>query len=546
MVNVSKHKGKIFGPFLLVLVSILFYPVVVHSDVFNVTNEDELRQALSIAEDNGEDDVINIGAGLYRTFGEPFNFETDEDFALTIEGEGAGVTILDGDGLSRVLSIQSNNENSQLSVTMRGLTIENGFKSDDFESFSEEDNGAGVSILNAGFVTIDTCEFRNNTAEGGFGGGLYIVGESSPDNELTNVIIASSEFSNNSSNEGGGVYIRFLRGDLVFSNNMLSGNFISGIHVIARSLIFSSNELVNNGEGVSLSVSNVEIFDNKFIGNAGLGVLINRGVLNMRDNEFINNTGGGARISGEFAVGNYIIINNIFNGNSSVENGAGLDIRVKGGLGDTVNSTITNNTFTLNTSENDGGAINFIARADFHGPPPTSPNLNVFLNIYNNIIYDNIALGNGGDISIFAESFCPSSLFLTVNLFNNDFSNLFVSSNCDPCTTCEPIINEGNNIDEDPLFVNAEAGDVSLQPDSPCIDTGDPNAPDVPTTDIFGNPRVPPPDMGAVEFIAEAVRGGGGGGCSLAHNPVSSSLAVFIAIPVLLLIRRVVGRFRSY
>lgn len=132
----------------------------------------------------------------------------------------------------------------------------------------------------------------------------------------------------------------------------------------------------------------------------------------------------------------------------------------------------------------------------------------------------------------------------TVNFFNNDFSDFI--SDCENTEGCEPNINEGNNINEAPLFVDAEAGDVSLQPDSPCIDAGDPNAPDLPSTDIFGNPRVPPPDMGAVEFIPPEIEDlhGGGVGCSIAHTPVASSLAVFLAIPVLILIRRIVKKRR--
>ena len=131
----------------------------------------------------------------------------------------------------------------------------------------------------------------------------------------------------------------------------------------------------------------------------------------------------------------------------------------------------------------------------------------------------------------------------TVNLFNNDFSDFI--SDCENTEGCEPNINEGGNIDEDPLFVDAAAGDVSLQPDSPCIDAGDPDAPDVPDTDFFGNARVPPPDMGAVEFIEIVVDGEAAGGCSIAPTQVTSSLAVFLAIPVVMLIRRIVRRQRA-
>ena len=96
------------------------------STVFDVTNEDELREALSLAQSNGEDDVINIAAGLYSTGGVPFSFSSDEDFSLAIEGEGAGLTILDGGEMSRVLEINTVSEASVF-ITIKGLTIQNGF-----------------------------------------------------------------------------------------------------------------------------------------------------------------------------------------------------------------------------------------------------------------------------------------------------------------------------------------------------------------------------------------------------------------------------------
>ncbi|MCK9462006.1 MAG: DUF1565 domain-containing protein [Proteobacteria bacterium] len=47
------------------------------------------------------------------------------------------------------------------------------------------------------------------------------------------------------------------------------------------------------------------------------------------------------------------------------------------------------------------------------------------------------------------------------------------------------------NIDADPLFIDAESGDLHLQSTSPCIDTGSNDAvPDDVTTDLDGNPRI--------------------------------------------------------
>ncbi|MCX5643879.1 MAG: right-handed parallel beta-helix repeat-containing protein [Phycisphaerae bacterium] len=59
------------------------------------------------------------------------------------------------------------------------------------------------------------------------------------------------------------------------------------------------------------------------------------------------------------------------------------------------------------------------------------------------------------------------------------------------------------NINADPMFVNIAAGDLGLQPKSPCINTGNNAAiPAGVTTDLAGNPRVSGAvvDMGAYEY----------------------------------------------
>jgi hypothetical protein len=46
------------------------------------------------------------------------------------------------------------------------------------------------------------------------------------------------------------------------------------------------------------------------------------------------------------------------------------------------------------------------------------------------------------------------------------------------------------NIDANPLFADPENGNFNLQPDSPCIDVGSNDAPELPDTDFEGNARV--------------------------------------------------------
>jgi hypothetical protein len=69
------------------------------------------------------------------------------------------------------------------------------------------------------------------------------------------------------------------------------------------------------------------------------------------------------------------------------------------------------------------------------------------------------------------------------------------------------------NINADPLFVDPVNGDVHLGPDSPCIDAGTNAAPDLPSYDFEGHPRImdgdrdglPTVDMGVDEAFGYRV-----------------------------------------
>jgi len=92
-----------------------------------------LREAVQQANSNGEDDIIHLGAGLWQQYvvngpNGQGNAAGTGDYDLTeanqtiiIEGQGVGVTILDGKQLDRLFHVHPD-----VTAIFRNLTITNG------------------------------------------------------------------------------------------------------------------------------------------------------------------------------------------------------------------------------------------------------------------------------------------------------------------------------------------------------------------------------------------------------------------------------------
>jgi len=220
------------------------------------------------------------------------------------------------------------------------------------------------------------------------------------------------------------------------------------------------------------------------------------------DNLFSHNIalddGGG--VNSDTDSGKILFANNVLSDNVAQRDGGGVDLDedddVVGGQ-----IVVTNNTLFNNVAGKQGGGLLMDVTMSGLG------------NIYNNIIYGNVAGVNGNDISIDDDNGGGGGGMsgARINLFNNDFDStpitgFFLFCRDDPTSDCTPNLIDGGNINEDPLFVdeNKDTRDLHLTENSPCIDTGDPNAPDMPDKDFDGEPRPAEPgtnpDMGAFEF----------------------------------------------
>jgi parallel beta-helix repeat protein len=484
-------------------ISLFLLPTSSLGATFCASNPTELQTALTTAESNGEDNTIKIVQGMYNG---NFTYASTEAYGLTVEGGynqdcasqtiDPANTILDGGGTDTVLVLVSQ---SAADFSVEGLTFQNGSSSSygggglftrtdgnvNLNKTNFKDNTGGGFYSSYNSNVSSTTTLTNNTITGNTGSGVAIAGEHKASS------LTGNTFSNNTSTSGGGAS---LYGSSTLTNNTFTGNTASGfagiggggLYVNGTATLtnntFTGNTATNSsGGGAYIFGTTTTLLNNTFADNTadtgGGGLRVNSTSSTLINNIFNGNaagSGGAASIDGTSST----LINNIFAGNRSTS-GGGFRVNTH------ENVTIINNTITDNVAETGGGGawINLI-RSDYRGY------------LYNNIIWNNTA-SDGADLYIDNtgdDPFFP----VIVNLFNNDFDQ-----SASGTYIAEPFTIDPSNLDnEDPLFVGS--GDYHLAVLSPCINSGDNDAPDLPTTDKDGNPRIMggTVDMGAYEYQA--------------------------------------------
>ncbi len=444
----------------------LGHPAVADGAVFCVADAAGLESALEAAAANGLDDEIRLRPGTYAG---AFAFPSADYNTLSLSGGwSAGCAASEPDPsmsvlagvspASRVLDASGNG----IQLLLSNLTVSHGnggpgIAVDSYYgmSISLQDcvisgngsdsstaTGAGLLGVNGSgrSVVIDRCVFADN--RGGDGAAMKLTAFSS-------IAISRSVFTGNqSSGVGGAAYIPFCT-DLSIVDSTMSGNQADGqggaLFVYGRSVAISSSRITGNSAGVY----------------------------------------GAMRIEGDYNKFRSItLVNNLIAGNQSASDfGAGMFLSHR--------IWLTNNTIVGNTASGSVGGMGLLVR-NAEGSVWNETMRGMAL-VHNNIFRSNVAESGVPDLVV--KDLLYIGRYPTVTVMNNLLAAGGLS------VIYQAFVLDPSNIDADPLFLDAGAGDYRLADGSPCLDTGDNVAPGIPAADISG--RVRPingiVDMGAWE-----------------------------------------------
>ncbi|HTQ50417.1 MAG TPA: choice-of-anchor Q domain-containing protein [Candidatus Acidoferrales bacterium] len=436
-----------------------------------------IQDAINASSDG---DQILVTNGLYQTGGQTVNgFALTNRVAIvkavTIQSvNGAAVTFIQGyqvpgttNGDSAIRGVYLTNGAALIGFTVtNGATRTNG-------DYLHEDCGGGCWCESTNALVLN-CTIVGNTTKWDGGGAVYGT-------------FSNCTFTANAAGVygyGGGAYNSILYDCTLFSN---WANYGGG----ANSGILNNCTLTNNTAGTAGGA----------IGSAGIGTTVNNCLL---ANNFAVMAGGASHYG--------VLSNCILTGNSTAAYGYG-----GGADGGTLNNCIVTN----NSAFEGGGAYQasgsscilnnciVIANTAATGGGASSSTLN------NCLVTGNTASGSGGGSYYGTLNSCTvvgntagsgggtyySGLTGCIVYFNNapQYPNYY-RTNIITYTCTTPYPAGSGNIGNDPLFMDPIGGNLHLQSNSPCINSGADSSGS--STDLDGNPRVVGGaiDMGAYEF----------------------------------------------
>jgi hypothetical protein len=245
-------------------------------------------------------ETVHVQAGTYSEF-----TTVGPDRRLDIEGEGPGITVIDGGiGIDR-----------RSHVRVLDMTIANG--------------GVGVRIESGAFVGIDGCEVKDHIAYG-----IQVYGYVG----ITDSVVSANQTA-----------VSALGAQVIMRGTTLTGN-IYGLEVAyapgRRSVIDIGASVIENtttGGGIMLNSARATVFDSTIRGNGFVGVRADFRTRLTIERSTISGNDAGMVI----ATGSVKLVNSTVSGNT----GGGIRVTSHGRLG------VSSSTVAANTAAASGGGI---------------------------------------------------------------------------------------------------------------------------------------------------------------------------------------------
>jgi len=394
------------------------------------------------------------------------------------------------------------------SVSLLENTFDQNYASNPDEETWSGRGGGGGGLFTWANVTIEGNTFSSNEAFGG--AGVYLYGGSG-------VFEDNLVQGNTCWEDGAGLYTNQSSYDLIgneFRENVATDDAGGARVYVGRMLVqdnsFYGNQASDDAGGLKLSHSENEIYDNYFEGNstgdAGGGMELDNETSTASGNVFVGNSATrGAGLHAWYNEGTMTISDSEFYENYASDCGGGMQVDNMAHR-----LTIRNMWFENNSSGNDGAALCVDEVIQTEDDKSTWSEES-YVTIQNMVAFDNDAADQGGAIySKTGHLFVLNSTFAhnegsvggillkrsTLELSSSIVANnggygiaLFedeglestatgtyndVTGHSDDFYGTDSWDGANGNIDEDPDFVDALAGDLTLAAGSPGIDAGDP------------------------------------------------------------------------
>lgn len=280
------------------------------AQTFNVSNTMQFRQALESSALNGENDIIVLSSGIYKTTDDglgAFKFSDTQENNLTIKPVDGETVVLDGANVHQVLNLTSTKNST---FFLKNISILNGTTQDDYAGIYTSKN-----------LELTQCILENHK---GNKGAVYAYDLKVIDSNISNTQFQSKYITTYATSS-----INFYLKNSYITTSQNSAIFFSGVGIIEDSIILDNNKsgvesgnslsvknthIVNNGaRGISSGVnSSLKISDSNISNNGTSGIYVDFGTKALISYSDISNNTDGIYVfnTGKVAVLNSIIENN--------------------------------------------------------------------------------------------------------------------------------------------------------------------------------------------------------------------------------------------